>query len=140
LVLVKPYGLVGIAAAAVLSGVATTLIAFSAIVRELRVRPLDLARWMIPGVCTSLVVFAVLRALDWCLVALVSAPAVRLVVMGVAASVVALGSFRVSLSADRRKTISAYVSQDVPRFVRATANILGLQPGKAPSIKQRSIG
>jgi PST family polysaccharide transporter len=140
LLLVKPYGLSGIAAAAVLSGMATTLINFVAIVRKLRVEPLDLVRWMIPSIYTSLIIFAVLQALDWYLVALVSAATVRLIVMGLTASIVAIGSFRVSLNAAKRKTVSAYISKDMPRFVRTIANILGLQPANSQPMEQRSIG
>lgn len=140
LILVEPYGLAGIAAAAVFSGMATTFINFTAIVRSLGVRPINVMRWVIPSICASLAVFVVLEASYWYLVDRISPAPVRILVMGVITSVVAVGGFRLSLNASRRETVSAYISDDVPRFVHVAAKLLGLRPARSEPVEQRVIG
>lgn len=140
LLLVKPYGLTGIAVAAVFSAATTALINFTAIAHYLGVRPINVLRWLIPSICASLVVFVVLEALYWCLVDRISLATVRLLVMGGIAGVVAVGSFRLSLNANRRETVSAYISEDVPHFVHVAAKLLGLRLARSEPIEQRAIG
>jgi PST family polysaccharide transporter len=137
---VKPYGLPGMAAAAVLSGLATTAINLASIARYLGVKPIDVARWMIPGVCSSLVLFVVLDAFYSYIVDRVPLAIVRLIVMGIAVGIIAVISFRLSLNASKREALSVYISDDVPRFAEVIAKLLGLSRPKSRPVAERAMG
>jgi PST family polysaccharide transporter len=137
---VKSYGLGGIAAAAVLSAVATTLINFTAIAHYLGVRLVSLARWVIPSVCVSLALFIILEAFYSYVVDRIPSAMLRLIVMGIIAIVVALTGFRLSLTANRREALSVYIPEDVPRFVDVIAKLLGLWRPKPHSVEERVMG
>lgn len=140
ILLVKPYGLMGIAAAALFSAVAITLVNVAAIARCLGVRPINVARWTIPSICVSLVLFVVLETLYSYFVVRIPSATVRLIVMGAITSVLAVGGFRLSLNASRREAITVYISDDVPRFVLVAVKLLRLQPAKSEPVEQRAAG
>ena len=136
-ILVKPYGLQGIAAAAVLSGLTTTIINFVAVVHYLRVRPLDLVRWIIPSTGAAFVLLLALELLHRHVAVHISSPALRLVVMTAIASVVALAGFRLLLGPRRREALALYMSPEVPPLASAVARILGFQLPKREPLKER---
>jgi len=137
---VRPYGLLGIVNAAVLSGVITTIINFVAVIHYLRVRPLDLVRWMIPSAGVAFVLLFVIKVVYSYLVVWTSSPFFRLVVIAAVASVVALIGFRVLLGRERREVLSIYMSSDVPRFASALGKLLGLKSAKGEPLKERLTG
>jgi lipopolysaccharide exporter len=140
LFLVRPYGLQGIAAAAILSGVTTTMINFAAVRHYLQVRPRELARWMIPSTGVALVLLGALLILYRYFVVWISSPMFRLVVMLTIAIFVSLIGFRLLLGSKRREVLSLYMSRDVPRFASVTAKLLGLRLPKREPLEQGLTG
>jgi lipopolysaccharide exporter len=140
LFLVRPYGLQGIAAAAVLSGATTTLINFVAVVHYLRVNPLDLASWMIPSASMAFVLSFVLEILYHYLVLSISSPLFRLLIMAGLGTGIALSGFRLLLGRKRRHVLSLYISEDIPRFAGAIAKLFGLDLAKQEHLKEGVTG
>jgi lipopolysaccharide exporter len=129
LLLVGKYGLTGIALAAVIAGMGTSIINLVAAVRHFAIDPRTIVVWLIPsfgvvGLLTSALMIChplVMRA--------VGSPMMRLVAMTAVAAIVFVIAFRLFVHGSRRRKLSKYLSPSMSRLVIVIAGIFGLRPG-----------
>ena len=130
LLFVGKYGLLGIAAAALISGLSTAVVNVITIARHLEIAPHKLTQWMTPGLGIAGLLAITLAICQWYISQLLHSPAARLATMAFIAAVVFTSGFRVLLGKARRQTISHYLSPDMPQSTIAVARIFGLIPEK----------
>ena len=126
LVLVRKFGLSGIAAAAVISGAGSAAINFFAIIAHLRVSPRDMVAWALPGAGIAGLLAAALMLGSLLLEHRVGSPAPRLAMMAcVAIGTIVIG-VRLFFGRTKRQMLLHYLLPDVLRWPRSIARILGI--------------
>ena len=126
MVLVRNYGLNGIALAAVISGAGAAAINFGAIIAHLRVSPRNIVTWMLPAVGVTGLLTVALMVCSSFIDHRVGPPALRLVIMGSIAVVVVAIGFRLFMDRAKRRALSSYIVGGMSRPAISVAKIFGL--------------
>jgi O-antigen/teichoic acid export membrane protein len=131
LVLVRKFGLSGIAAAAVISGAGSAAINFVAIVAHLRVSPRDMVAWALPGAGIAGLLAAALILGSFLLKNRVESPTPRLAMMACVAVAMIVIGVRLFFGRTKRQTLLRFLLPNISQSPRFLAKILGIPAGSA---------